>query len=354
MKLIFLTQQLTLDQNVYSGGEMGSRSNYDAWVRILGADNVTVINIPVKSSIYLKYFNYLAFRNMYSKKEETKIIEQINKTAWDILFFDGSWFGKISKLINKKGKIVAFLHNVERQYSSERLKHNPFTFIKYLSVLYNEKCLMKHTDYIIVLNNRDRDLVKKYYNKNIDLLLPVTLNDKYNNVHFETNTSEKKLLFVGSYFTPNVSGIKWFIKKVIPEVKCHLYIVGKGMEHLKKYESQKVTVMGTVEDIGAVYAMADAVVMPIFTGGGMKIKTAEALMYGKSILASREALTGYDMDNVDCVMECNTKEEFILAIDRLKANKKFQLKARMLYLQKYEQSVKVKKLADFICGRLNL
>lgn len=348
MKLVFLTQQLVSGTKVFNGGEMASRSNYNAFVKILGADNIIVISIPTKETIYSRYFNYLAYRNMYSKKEEIKIIEQINKTEWDILFFDGSWFGKIGQLINKKGKIITFLHNVEHQYSLERLRRNPLTFIKYLSVSYNEKCLMQNTDYIIALNFRDKDLIKRYYDKDTDLLLPVTLYDKYNNVHFDVNAGEKKLLFVGSYFTPNVSGIKWFIKKVMPKVECHLYVVGKGMEHLKKYESPKITIVGTVEDIEEAYAMADAVVMPIFTGGGMKVKTAEALMYGKTILASREALTGYDVSNVKCIKECNTAEEFILEIDKLETNNKFHAEARALFKQNYEQSVKERKLVDFI------
>lgn len=351
MKLIYLTEQPNSIERVTSGGEICSQNNYEALTEVLGTDNIILINISMELKVYQRYINYLSLRNMYSKSEEIRIVNKINSINWDVLFFDNSSFGRISNLVDKKGKIVTFLHNVERQYSLERLKHNPLTLIKYLSVSYNEKCLMHHTDYIIALNDRDKDLIKKYYGRKVDLLLPITLNDQYHSASFSHKTSEKVLLFVGSYFTPNVSGIKWFINQVIPKAQCHLYVIGRGMERLKKYSSDKVTIMGTVEDTAEFYAMADAVVMPIFTGGGMKVKTAEALMYGKVILASKEALTGYDIVKLKSVKECNTKEDFINAINNLESNLKFIPEARQLFLQQYEQSIKTKKFSDFI-GRI--
>jgi len=37
------------------------------------------------------------------------------------------------------------------------------------------------------------------------------------------------------------------------------------------------------------------VILPIISGSGMKTKTAEALMYGKSIIGIKEAFEGYKM-----------------------------------------------------------
>ncbi len=40
--------------------------------------------------------------------------------------------------------------------------------------------------------------------------------------------------------------------------------------------------------------MTDIAVVPIFYGGGMMTKVAEALMYGKNILATSRTLNGYN------------------------------------------------------------
>ena len=39
-----------------------------------------------------------------------------------------------------------------------------------------------------------------------------------------------------------------------------------------------------VDDLAPYYKKAAAVIMPIFMGGGMKVKTAEALMNGKNYI----------------------------------------------------------------------
>jgi glycosyltransferase involved in cell wall biosynthesis len=50
-----------------------------------------------------------------------------------------------------------------------------------------------------------------------------------------------------------------------------------------------------VEDLADLYRRADFVVAPIFSGGGMKVKTAEALSYGKTVVGTPEALRGYEV-----------------------------------------------------------
>ena len=94
-----------------------------------------------------------------------------------------------------------------------------------------------------------------------------------------------------------------------------LKIVGKGFEYKKgDLERDNVEVIGTVDDLDPFYYEDNMMIMPIFYGAGQKVKTAEAMMYGKIILATDEALEGYDTDEVQDVYRCNSKEEFISAI----------------------------------------
>ncbi len=352
MKVLFLTQQNIGDGKVLNGGDAVTSSNYKALVEVCGKENVTVVKIPEEPKVIKRYFNYMMLRNMYSKSAEKKVISEINAADWDVLFFDGTWFGKISHKIQKKGKIITFLHNVEYQYSLDRLRQNILTCNKFLSVAYNEKSLMKQTDYIFTLNERDKQLVQKHYQREVDMLLPVTFQDTFIETEKQDTVKAKDalptVLFVGSFFKPNEMGIKWFMKEVMPTANCKLQIVGKGMEKLKDYENDKIEVLGTVKDLSACYHSADAVVMPIFVGGGMKVKTAEALMYGKKIFATKEALTGYDVVGVEGIKECNTAEEFIAAITSIQENEYFCMEVRKLFLEKYEQNTKIKKLTDFL------
>ena len=125
---------------------------------------------------------------------------------------------------------------------------------------------------------------------------------------------EIKLLFVGAEYAPNLEGIRWFIKKVCPRLKCNysLWLVGMGLEkYAEEFDgvTTSITTYGTVDDIGYYYRNADVVIAPIFSGGGMKVKTAEAFSYGKCFVGSRESLCGY----TDKIAENNIKNKVYMA-----------------------------------------
>lgn len=181
-------------------------------------------------------------------------------------------------------------------------------------------------------------MLYKYYKRTADKIIPVSLiNDKIAN-HYN---SEKYLLFVGSNFPPNIKGISFFIEKILPHINVKLVIVGSGMENLKeKYKAYKnLEIFGYVEDLTTLYANANLVVLPIFAGSGMKIKTAEALKYGKYIIAAPEALTGYPY-NKNIAICCNDAKSFISAINNFDFNQsKFNQESRNLFLQKYTHEI---------------
>ena len=119
----------------------------------------------------------------------------------------------------------------------------------------------------------------------------------------------------------------------------------------KELERDNVKVIGTVEDLSVYYNLADAVIMPIFFGNGMKVKTAEAMMYGKTTFATQEALEGYDIESVRDrgIYECNTKEEFVEKIRKnVSVHSTINQQVRQIFLEKYETGVQEKKFQSFL------
>ena len=94
-----------------------------------------------------------------------------------------------------------------------------------------------------------------------------------------------------------------------------MQIIGKGFESKREeLECDNVKVIGTVENLEEYYYTASSIVMPIQYGDGMKVKTAEAMMYGLTIFATDEALEGYDVKDVQGIYRCNSSDEFIKSI----------------------------------------
>ena len=113
-------------------------------------------------------------------------------------------------------------------------------------------------------------------------------------------TNKKFALFVGGAFYANQKGIAWFVKHVVPKIDIKVYIIGKGFEkykHSLELEG-KVEVIGEVKSLSNWYLQAHFVIAPIFKGSGMKTKIAEAIMFGKKIIGTPEAFSGYE-DVVD-------------------------------------------------------
>jgi glycosyltransferase involved in cell wall biosynthesis len=134
------------------------------------------------------------------------------------------------------------------------------------------------------------------------------------------------MLFVGTDYKPNLDAIKWFLENVANKVKdkAILKVVGYKLEKYKdkfiKYSN--IEIEGTVDDLSKYYRDADLVIAPIFSGGGMKIKTAEAFGYGKFFAGTDESLIGYwemvpDALKNKKVFLCNTPKEYVELINSL-------------------------------------
>lgn len=347
MKLLYIGQQST---HVNSGAAQINQRNREVLISIF-KDEFTEI-VPITNNGFLSKYKW--GNNKTFIRELCLLIE---KEKYNYIFLGQSLYGYIAKVIRKKFpmiKIITFFHNIEIQYAKEYTKKRgifgcPF----YLATKYVERLSIKYSDYFITLNERDALLLDKIYNKQASLILPTSFKDKF--ILSSTQYQQVKLydiiyLFVGIAFFANVEGIRWFIKNVLPFVPGKLIIVGNGMDkYSNELSSDRVVIKGYVEDLSDYYNSATFVVSPIFSGGGMKTKTAEALMYGKTILATDEALEGYIIDE-KAIHVCNNKQEFIKTIQELTLNpniNKFNSHSRRLFKEYYSFESSVSAFLQF-------
>lgn len=252
------------------------------------------------------------------KKYEKIIWKFVDRIKPDVIYLDTSKLGKLSKRMKEryKYKVVCFFHNVESDYSLNFVKNRGKQYIlSYWASLKNEKDVIKYADKLICLTKRDSERIKNLYGRTPEFIVPISFEDRYDSKKVNIDL-KKGLLFVGSLFPPNFDGIKWFIREVMTSLpEQTLTIVGKGFEAEKeKLECENVRVVGTVDNLEEYYYTYPVMIMPIQYGAGMKVKTAEAMMYGKIIIATDEALEGYEIENTKGVYKCNTADEFIHSI----------------------------------------
>jgi polysaccharide biosynthesis protein PslH len=343
MNLLFLCSK---NVNIKSsGGEQCTNRNYLSFCELLGSNNVQVIDLISEGeksifwSISKRIYLILGFYFGLSKNTLNNIIETSKK--FDYIFIDTSVYGIIAYYLKKEkyhGKIICFFHNVEYYIKLQKAKKNPTDFLVSFIIYHNEKAACRYADKIVVLNKRDNTQLKSLYGVSNVNIIPISLSDSVKDQVKEPTSVPPTLLFIGNNWFANIHGLKWFVKNVLDFVNIKLQIVGSDMDKLKKdFVHPKIEFLGFVSNLSSIIVEADYLICPIFIGGGMKVKTCEALMYGKNIIGTKEAFEGYEIDYTKVGSICSNKEEFIHTINNYCSirREKFNEYSRTCFLEKY-------------------
>ncbi len=121
---------------------------------------------------------------------------------------------------------------------------------------------------------------------------------------YNYNVSEvipRSLLFTGNMdYPPNRKAVSHFLSDIYPNILAKnddvvLYLVGRNADKLKSLESERIRIVGEVEDIRPFIANAHIYIAPIRLGGGIKNKLLEAMALGKDIVCYPETVEGFEM-----------------------------------------------------------
>lgn len=323
---------------------------------------------PKRINKYISRLNLLLFGNMYclSCSDYYYIYKYIKRNNIKAIFIGHSALGNLSYYLRKKIQylhIITFFHNIEKHFLISALKSSnslKMKVVNYWTCRSEEKTTLC-SNILITLNNRDSNLLNQYYSCNSSFELPTSFKDNYSsdkayNIQSSHKSNSKlKVLFVGVNFFANVNGIKWFIDNVMPEVSdMHLTIVGRDMDKVFQ-ERENISVKGFVDDLDEYYYKTDIVIVPIFEGGGMKTKTAEALMYGCPIISSKEGFEGYDINYNDVGGIFNTPSEAKELLIRYRDNRSLIDKARKhsreFFIKNYTLDSSISKMYKYLNSR---
>ena len=359
MTILFIRYKKS--KNILEGGEQGSQKNYNVLSQLVGEENITTYYIHDenrKKSVgdYAKGVLYFPFNYYFglTPKRVKEIVELAQ--SYDVVFIDRSVFGIIAKKLkqaNYKGRVISFFHNVEVPYFEAKLGNKPGKAVLLRCIDQNDRYACQYSDKTIALNPRDDGELFDRYGRHADVLIPVAFKDKYLKEHYTSEyTSPQPLcLFLGAYFPPNNEGIIWFAKNVLPHVSIRMKIVGKGMAQLRNDEPEllkSIEIVSDAPDLQPYFAEADIMVLPIFSGSGMKVKTCESLMHGKNIIGTKEAFEGYDVDTKKVGGKCNTAEEFIALLNDFAQNPrpKFNEYSQNAFLKNYSEDAVIEKFRE--------
>lgn len=118
------------------------------------------------------------------------------------------------------------------------------------------------------------------------------------NFHPTPIAGNHNILFLSGASDFNLNGIRWFINDILPLITAKYpdakLIVGGGIckQLDAKTLSDSVVPVGFVDDVERFFAQGDIAINPTFQGTGLKIKTFEALSYGKVTITHPHSTLG--------------------------------------------------------------
>ena len=357
-KVMLLT--IKLHASPSGGRELLCKLNHDAMREMYG-DRLVLFELPRQRLQGIKSI-LNAFRGHIDGLDEGTIreaLQTIQSNDVAKVFVDGSNLGAFVKRLKRRlpqVEISTFFHNVESRFflGSLREKRTVRALAVFLVNYLAERSSVRHSDKIICLSERDSRLLQKVYGRPATHVSPMALEDKLP-AGFDQGTrppQEKFALFVGGVFYANRAGIAWFVEHVVPRIDVKTCIVGRGFEDLRQdlERDGKVEVVGAVDHLADWYRDAQFVIAPIFDGSGMKTKVAEALMYGKKVVGTAEAFSGYEDIADQAGWRCATAGDFVAAISAAQRDVvlSFDPTLRRLYEGKYSLPAARARLADIL------
>lgn len=136
-------------------------------------------------------------------------------------------------------------------------------------------------------------------------------------------SSPVKIGFIGTLnYSPNSEGIHWFIRQVWPRVReqfptAKLRLIGSGTDGEIKNEAENVEGLGYIKDPTMEIASWSMLVVPIFVGGGTRIKIAEGFSRKCPIVSTSLGAYGYGVRDGTELYIADTADAFFDACMRV-------------------------------------
>jgi glycosyltransferase involved in cell wall biosynthesis len=141
---------------------------------------------------------------------------------------------------------------------------------------------------------------------------------------------EADLLFIGSMdWMPNIDGISWFAREVLPLIrrrlpKCSVTIAGRrpsaSIRSLAEADPL-IRVTGTVDDIRPYLWSAKVSIVPIRIGSGTRLKIYEAMAAGAPVVSTTIGAEGLEISSPENIRIADTPEDFANACIELLENR---------------------------------
>ncbi len=259
-----------------------------------------------------------------------QVLQQLlQKNKYDFIQIEGAFVIYYIDLIKKftNSPILVRTHNIE-YVIWQRLainEKNPFRkwFYDHLAKRLKlfEANFYNKADGIAAITAEDKErLLEMGVTKPIQIIPAGVMLDKYFKKYDLKEKSNTIFSISALDWLPNIEGLEWFLKNVWEELfninpNIELHIAGKSTpDWLKKLERKNVFIHGFVDDAILFKKSYQLMLVPLLSGGGMRVKIIEGMAAKKCIISSSIGAEGIEYTNKKNIVIADTAKEWVDAI----------------------------------------
>jgi len=304
---------------------------------------------------------YKLFFYSVDKEKRKEISNIIREKKYDVIQAE-----KVVSLVYldtdilKNYKVVLDSWGIDSEISFQiyKMQKNFFSkflsYLKYLRHYYSELFLLSQINYFVAITDKSYNFYSKHFKNKKIFLVPNAVDLEYFCSDKDISVEKGRISFVGIMnFLPNIDAVMFFCKEVVPQLRKKIdfkfYIIGKNptKEVLNLANGKDIIVTGEVKDIKEHFLKSEVIVIPLRMGSGLRNKVIQAMACGKTVVVTKDATEGLNVEDNVNILIANTPEEFVekilLALNNKELNLKIGENARKYVEENFSYDVVEKK-----------
>ncbi len=316
---------------------------------------------------------YIAAR-FHGKNFQDKLTELLSSNTFDVVQVEGLYMCQYIPLIRKKSNaLVAYrAHNIEHEIWERAARVQAWYSCKkwYLgSMVRRLKKMERDTlflyDVLLPITQRDSDKLDQLGNNKPVHVIPTGMDIEHLPPPVKHEKSDH-LFFLGALdWMPNQEGLLWFLDKVWPMILekmpgMQFHVAGRnapGWMEQKIKNIKNTGYHGEIPDAHDFILHHGLMVVPLFSGSGMRIKIVEGMALGKTIITTPIGIEGIPAIHGTHLLIAQNPNEFANSILNILANpgqlESIRENARAFIYKNFDNFALAKALADFYKSQLS-
>lgn len=260
-----------------------------------------------------------------------ELVKLLTEKTFDVIQLEGLYLCPYIPVIRKysEAKIAYRAHNIEYEIWARTASLSEGFRSRYLKNLSKrikrfEISYLNSYDILVPITDRDGQILDELGNTKPRHTSQTGI-DFASLVPTARKLEFPSLFHIGALdWAPNQEGLIWFFNHCWPKIHSQnpdlkFYLAGRNapdwfVRHIKQ---DGVEYLGEINDAYDFINSKAIMVVPLFSGSGMRIKIIEGMSLGKPIVTTDIGTEGIPTENGNNILIANTAEEFTEAIFRL-------------------------------------